>query len=66
MSKVIKKVVGAVMSIFSSPPDAPMPDKAPMAMPDQEEQKRLARRNAAKRRGGRTSTVLTGGEETLG
>jgi hypothetical protein len=42
------------------------PNKPVIAMPDQEETKRIARRNAAKRRGGRTSTVLTGGRGTLG
>ncbi len=46
-------------------PDINFPEEKIVAMPDQEEQKKIARRNAAKRRGGRASTILTG-DDTLG
>lgn len=52
------------LGIKPKEPDAPAKPKV-FAMPDQEEQKRIGRRNAAKRRGGRTSTILTG-QDTLG
>ena len=54
----------AALGIEEKKPDEPAPPKV-FAMPDQEEQKRIARRNSAKRRGGRTSTILTN-QDTLG
>lgn len=57
-------ITKAAAGIEEDKPKTPAAPKV-FAMPDQEEQKRIGRRNAAKRRGGRTSTILTG-QDTLG
>jgi len=75
MGGVVKKLVrgslsplkkGLEMVGIGGDGAAPPADSGVMPIPDQEEQRRIARKNAAKRRGGRSSTILTGGQDTLG
>lgn len=60
-----QNTLDSIKGMFS--PEINFPEeKDVMPMPDQEEQIRLARRSAARRRGGAASTILTGYDDPLG
>ena len=74
MTKIVKSIskylpAGMVPGVFSHQGDqqeAPEKVEPRAPMPDIEEQKRIGRRNAANRKGSRSSNIMTGGEDTLG
>jgi len=73
MTKIVKSIskylpAGMVPGALSDKGDKQeAPKVEPRApMPDIEEQKRIGRRNAANRKGSRSSNIMTGGEDTLG
>ena len=71
MTKIAKKIskflpAALVPGIFADKQEAPEKVEPRAPMPDIEEQKRIGRRNAANRKGSRSSNIMTGGEDTLG